>query len=132
VVLLLTDAMNPVLTQSVIVSNKFVEDDEESYEIDTSDGAIKLFLLHVLMGKQYPLSAPVTEAEAHENPRSEHLRDDAEVFRTPGLPFGRLTVDIRATCGSVRSRTLLVNPSYCSNQTPGTRVVSTFNPLGKR
>jgi len=82
------DATNLELTRSVVVSDDFVGDDEESYEIDTSDGGIKLHLAARVDGEsKHPLGATVTEGETHESPQFEHLKDDVEVFEDLDSPI---------------------------------------------
>ena len=76
-----TDATNLELTRSVVVSDDFVGDDEQSYEIDTDDGGIKLHLAARVVGEhKHPLGATVTEGETHESPQFEHLYGDVKVF----------------------------------------------------
>jgi len=76
-----TDATNLELTRSVVVSDEFVGDDEQSYEINTNDGGIKLHLAARVDGEhKHPLGATVTEGETHESPQFEHLYGDVEVF----------------------------------------------------
>jgi hypothetical protein len=76
-----TDATNLELTRSLVVSDDFVGDDEEFYEIDTSDGGIKLHLAARVDGEhKHPLDATVTEGETHESPQFEHLQGDVEDF----------------------------------------------------
>jgi len=76
-----TDATNLELTRSVVVSDEFVGDDEQAYEIDTDDGGIKLHLAARVDGEhKHPLGATVTEGESHESPQFEHLYGDVEVF----------------------------------------------------
>ena len=76
-----TDATNLELTRSVVVSDDFVGDDEQSYEIATNDGGIKLHLAARVDGEhKHPLGATVTEGETHESPQFEHLYGDVEVF----------------------------------------------------
>jgi len=76
-----TDATNLELTRSVVVSDDFHGDDEQSYEIYTNDGGIKLHLAARVDGEhKHPLGATVTEGEIHESPQFEHLYGDVEVF----------------------------------------------------
>ena len=76
-----TDATNLELTRSVVVSDEFVGDDEQSYEIHTNDGGIKLHLAARVDGEhKHPLGATVTEGETQESPQFEHLYGDVEVF----------------------------------------------------
>jgi len=83
-----TDATNLELTRSVVVSDEFVGDDEQSYEIGTGDGGIKLHLAARVDGEQkHPLGATVTEGETHESPQCEHLQGDVEVFRDLDSPI---------------------------------------------
>jgi hypothetical protein len=64
-------------------THDFVGDDEESYEIDTTDGGIKLHpAARVDEEAKHPLGATVTERKTHEMPQFEHLKDDVEVFNT--------------------------------------------------
>jgi len=82
------DATNLELTRSVVVSDDFVGDDEEAYEIDTSDGGIKLHLAARVDGEhKHPLGATVTEGETHESPQFEHLQGDVEVFADLDSPI---------------------------------------------
>jgi hypothetical protein len=76
-----TDATNLELTRSVVVSDEFVGDDEQSYEINTDDGGIKLHLAARVDGEhRHPLGATVTEGETHESLQFEHLYGDVKVF----------------------------------------------------
>ena len=82
------DATNLELIRSVVVSEDFVGADEEAYEIDTSDGGIKLHLAARVDGEaKHPLGATVTEGETHESPQFEHLKDDVEVFEDLDSPI---------------------------------------------
>jgi hypothetical protein len=82
------DATNLELIRSVVVSDDFVGADEEAYEIDTSDGGIKLHLAARVDGEaKHPLGATVTEGETHESPQFEHLKDDVEVFEDLDSPI---------------------------------------------
>jgi len=75
------DATNLELTRSVVVSDEFVGDDEEVYEIDTDDGRLELHCAARVDGEhKYPLGATVTEGDTHESPQFDHLEDDVEVF----------------------------------------------------
>jgi len=76
-----TDATNLELTRSVVVSEDFVGDDEQAYEIDTDDGGIKLHLAARVDGEhKHPLGSTVTEGQSHESLQFEHLYGDVEVF----------------------------------------------------
>ena len=75
------DATNLELTRSVVVSDEFVGDDEQSYEIETDDGGLELHCAARVDGEhKHPLGATVTEGDTHESPQFDHLRDDVEVF----------------------------------------------------
>ena len=75
------DATNLELTRSVVVSDEFVGDDEQSYEIDTGDGGLELHCAARVDGEhKHPLGATVTEGDTHESPQFDHLTDDVEVF----------------------------------------------------
>jgi len=75
------DATNLELTRSVVVSDEFVGDDEQPYEIDTDDGGLELHCAARVDGEhKHPLGATVTEGETHESPQFDHLKDDVEVF----------------------------------------------------
>jgi hypothetical protein len=76
-----TDATNLDLTRSVVVSDEFVGDDEEVYEIDTDDGGLELHCAARVDGEhKHPLGTTVTEGDTHESPQFDHLEDDVEVF----------------------------------------------------
>ena len=97
-----TDATNPELTRSVVVSDDFVGDDEHSYEIDTDDGGIKLHLAARVDGEhKHPLGATVTEGETHESPQFEHLHGDVEVpdLDSPIWVFDRGYTRYERFCG---------------------------------
>jgi len=75
------DATNLELTRSVVVSDDFVGDDEDTYEIDTDDGGFELHCAARVDGEhKHPLGATVTEGDTHESPQFDHLQDDVEVF----------------------------------------------------
>jgi len=75
------DATNLKLTRSVVVSDEFVGDDEQSYEIDTGDGGLELHCAARVDGEhKHPLGATVTEGDTHESPQFDHLKSDVEVF----------------------------------------------------
>jgi hypothetical protein len=75
------DATNLELTRSLVVSDEFVGDDEQSYEIDTEDGGFELYCAAGMDGEhKHPLGATVTEGDTHESPQCDHLKDDVEVF----------------------------------------------------
>jgi len=75
------DATNLELTRSVVVSDEFVGDDQEVYEIDTEDGGLELHCAARVDGEhKHPLGATVTEGDTHESPQFDHLQDDVEVF----------------------------------------------------
>jgi len=76
-----TDATNLELTRSVVVSDEFVGDDEQPYEINTADGGLELHCAARVDGEhKHPLGATVTEGETHESPQFDHLKADVEVF----------------------------------------------------
>jgi hypothetical protein len=73
------DATNLELTRSVVVSDEFVGDDEDIYEIDTDGGGLELHCAARVDGKhKHPLGATVTEGDTHESPQFDHLEDDVE------------------------------------------------------
>ena len=75
------DATNLELTRSVVVSDEFVGDDEDIYEIDTNDGGLELHCAARVDGEhKHPLDATVTEGDTHESPQFDLLEDDVEVF----------------------------------------------------
>jgi hypothetical protein len=75
------DATNLELTRAVVVSDEFVGDDEDIYEIDTDDGGLELHCAARVDGEhKHPLGATVTEGDTHESPQFDHLEDDVEVF----------------------------------------------------
>jgi hypothetical protein len=75
------DATNLELTRSVVVSDEFVGDDEDVYEIDTDDGGLELHCAARVDGEhKHPLDATVTEGDTHESPQFDLLEDDVEVF----------------------------------------------------
>ena len=75
------DATNLELTRSVVVSDEFVGDDEDIYEIDTDGGGVELHCAARVDGKhKHPLGATVTEGDTHESPQFDLLEDDVEVF----------------------------------------------------
>jgi len=75
------DATNLELTRSVVVSEEFLADGDQPYQIDPSDGGIRLHLAARVDGEgKHPLGATVTEANTHESPQFDHLADDVEVF----------------------------------------------------
>jgi len=75
------DATNLELTRSVVVSDEFVGDDENVYEIDTDDGGLELRCAARVDGEhKHPLDATVTEGDTHESPQFDLLEDDVEVF----------------------------------------------------
>jgi hypothetical protein len=75
------DATNLELTRSIVVSDEFVGDDEDIYEIDPDDGGLELHCAARVDGEhKYPLGATVTEGDTHESPQFAHLEDDVEVF----------------------------------------------------
>lgn len=75
------DATNLELTRSVVVSDEFVGDDGQIYEIDTDDGGLELHCAARVDGEhKHPLGTTVTEGETHESPQFDHLSDDVEVF----------------------------------------------------
>jgi len=75
------DATNLELTRSVVVSDEFVGDDEDIYEIDPDDGGLELHCAARVDGEhKHPLGATVTEGDTHESPQFDHLQDDVEVF----------------------------------------------------
>jgi len=75
------DATNLELTRSVVVSDEFVGDDQEVYEIDTDDGGLELHCAARVDGEhKHPLGATVTEGDTHESPQFDHLEHDVEVF----------------------------------------------------
>ncbi len=75
------DATNLELTRSVVVSDEFVGDDDQVYEIDTDDGGLELHCAARVDGEhKHPLGATVTEGDTHESPQFDHLEDDVEVF----------------------------------------------------
>jgi hypothetical protein len=77
------DATNLELTRSVVVSDEFVGDDEDIYEIDTDGGGLELHCAaHVDGEHKHPLGATVTEGDTHESPQFDHLEDDVEVIWT--------------------------------------------------
>ena len=75
------DATNLELTRSVVVSDEFVGDDEDVYEIDPDDGGLELHCAARVDGQhKHPLDATVTEGDTHESPQFDLLEDDVEVF----------------------------------------------------
>jgi len=75
------DATNLELTRSVVVSDEFVGDDENVYEIDPDDGGVELHCAARVDGEhKQPLDATVTEGDTHESPQFDLLKDDVEVF----------------------------------------------------
>ncbi len=63
------DATNLELTRSLVVSEEFVGDDEQSSEIDTEDGGLELHCAARVDGEhKHPLGATVTEGNTHESP----------------------------------------------------------------
>jgi hypothetical protein len=75
------DATNLELTRSVVVSDEFVGDDEDIYEINADDGGLEFHCAARVDGEhKHPLGATVTEGETHESPQFDHLQDDVEVF----------------------------------------------------
>jgi Transposase DDE domain. len=75
------DATNLELTRSVVVSDEFVGDDEQTYKIDTDDGGLELHCAARVDGEyKHPLGATVTEGDTHESPQFDYLKDDVEVF----------------------------------------------------
>ena len=75
------DATNLELTRSVVVSDEFVGDDEQSSEIDTENGGLELHCAARVDGEhKHQLGATVTEGDTHESPQLDHLKDDVEVF----------------------------------------------------
>jgi hypothetical protein len=75
------DATNLELTRSVVVSDEFVGDDEDIYEIDPNDGGLELHCAARVDGQhKHPLDATVTEGDTHESPQFDLLEDDVEVF----------------------------------------------------
>lgn len=75
------DATNLELTRSVVVSDEFVGDDEDVYEIDPDDGGLELHCAARVDGHhKHPLDATVTKGDTHESPQFDLLEDDVEVF----------------------------------------------------
>jgi len=75
------DATNLELTRSVVVSDEFVGDDDDVYEIDADDGGLELHCAARVDGEnKHPLDATVTEGDTHESPQFDLLKEDVEVF----------------------------------------------------
>ena len=83
-----TDATNLELTRPVVISDEFVGDEEQSYEIDTDDGGIKFHLAARVDGEhKHPLGATVTEGETHENLQLDPLYGGVGIFTDLDSPI---------------------------------------------
>ena len=86
---IVADPTNLELTRSVVVSDEFVGDDEDVYEIEAGDGGLELHCAACVDGEHKdPLDATVTEGNTRESPQFDLLEDDVEVFREVLLAHG--------------------------------------------
>lgn len=64
------DATTLELTRSVVVSDEFVGDDEDVYEIEAGDGRLEPHCAARVDGEyKHPLDASVTDGDSHESPQ---------------------------------------------------------------
>jgi hypothetical protein len=126
------DATNLELTRSVVVSDDFVGDDEDIYEIDTDGSGVELHCAARVNSKhRHPLGATVTEGDTHESPQFDHLEDNSRSSQISTRLSGRLTVRTRAISDSMRSTTATMTSSHCCTQTPNSKSSNWLYPLKK-
>ena len=111
------DAINLELTRSVVVSDEFVGDDKDIYEIDSDGGGLELHCAARVDGEHKHLLGAAEKAIPTKARNSTTYKTMSRSSQTSTRSSRRLTVRTRATSGSVRSSAATMTSSRCCTQT---------------